>query len=122
MFQPCILPSTAGCAIGAWGLATKTSLHRLNTIHNRIIKTIYSSSFRCHVTPLYSQLNLLKLDDIYQLVIANLMHNFHNNRLPKTFDCLITAVNSVHTHETRGSTSGQYFCHPICSQYGKKIN
>jgi len=109
-------------AIGAWGSATKTSLHRLNTIHNKIIKTISWSSHRCHVTPLYSQLNLLKLEDIHQLEIAKLMHNFHNNRMPNTFDRLFTAVNSVHTHETRSSTSGQYFCHPVCSQYGKRSN
>jgi len=107
-------------AIGAWGSATKTSLHRLNTIHNKIIKTISWSSYRCHVTPLYSQLNLLKLEDIHQLEIAKLMHNFHSNRMPNTFDRLFTAVNSVHTHKTRSSTSGQYFCHPFCSQYGKR--
>jgi len=43
--------------IGTLGSATKTSLHRLNTIHNKIIKTISWTSFRCHVTPVYSQLN-----------------------------------------------------------------
>ena len=107
-------------AIGAWGSATKTSLHRLNTIHNKIIKTISWSSFRCHVTPVYRQLNLLKLEDIHQLEIAKLMHNFHSNRMPNTFDRLFTAVNCVHTHETRSSTS--YFCHPVCSQYGKRSN
>jgi len=32
-------------AIGAWDSAIKTSLHRLNTIHNKIIKTISWSSF-----------------------------------------------------------------------------
>ena len=109
-------------AINAWGSATKNSLHRLNTIHNKIVKTISWSSFRCHVKPVYSQLNLLKLEDIHQLEIAKLMHNFHRNRMPNTFDRLFTAVNSVHTHETRSSTSGQYFCHQVCSQYGEKIN
>jgi len=67
---------------------------------------------------LYSQLNSLKLKDIHQLEIAKLMHNFHSNRMPNTFDRLFTAVNSVHTHKTRSSTSGQYFCHPVW----KKIN
>ena len=107
-------------AIGAWGSATKTSLHKINNIHIKIIKTISWSSFRCHVTPVYSQLNLLKLEDIHQLEISKLMHNFHSNRTPNTFDRLFTAVNSVHTNETRSSTSGQYFCHPVCSQYGKR--
>ena len=85
-------------AIGAWGSATKTSLHRLNTIHNKIIKTISWSSYRCHVTPVYSQLNLLKLEDMHQPEIAKHMHNFHSNRMPNTFDRLFTAVSCVHTH------------------------
>ena len=102
------------CAIGAWGSATKTSLHRLNTINNKN----HWRSYRCHVTPLYSRLNLLKLKDIHQLEIAKPMHNFHSNRMPNTFDRLFTVVNSVHTHEA--STSGRYFCHPVCSQYGKR--
>ena len=106
-------------AIGAWGSATKNSLHRLNTTNSRIIKTICWRSCRCHATPLCGQLNLLKVDDIYQLEITKLMHNFHSNRIPGTFDRLFTAVNSVHTHETRIYTSGQYFCHPVCSKYGK---
>ena len=92
-------------AIGAWGSAIKTSLHRLNTIHNKIIKTISWSSFRCHVTPAYSQLNLLKIEDIHQLEISKLMHNFHSNRMPNTFDRLFTAVHSVHTHEARSSAN-----------------
>ena len=95
-------------AIGTWGSATKTSLRRLNIIHNKIIKTISWSSFQCHVTPVYSQLNLLKLEDIHQLEIAKLMHNFHSNKMPNTFDRLFTAVNCIHTHETISSTSGQY--------------
>ena len=64
------------------GLSNKT---QTNTIHNRIIKTISWSSYRCHVTPLYSQLNLLKLEGIHPLEIAKLMHNFHSNRMPNTF-------------------------------------
>ena len=79
-------------AIGAWGSATTNSLHRLNTIHNKIIKTISWSSFRCHVTPVYSHLNLLKVEDIHQLEIAKLVRNFHSNRMPNTFDRLFTAV------------------------------
>ena len=100
-------------AIGAWGSAIKTSLHRLNIMLNRIINTISWSSYRCHETPLHGQLNLLKLDDIYQLEIAKPMHNVYSNRIRRTFDRLFTAVNSVHTHQTRSSTHAQYFCRPV---------
>jgi len=45
---------------------------------------------------------------------------YHSNRMPNVFDRLFTAVKSAHAHETRSSTSGQYFCHPVCSQYRKR--
>jgi len=69
---------------------------------------------------LYDQINFLKPDDIYQLEINKLTHTFHSNRMPSTFDHLFTAIYSVHTHQTRSSTSDQYFCHPVRSQYGKR--
>jgi len=46
------------------------------------------STYRCHVTLLYGQLNLLKLD-IYQLEVVK--HNFHSNRMPSMFDGLFTS-------------------------------
>ena len=107
-------------AIGVWGSATTTSQHRLNTIHNRIIKIMSWSSYRSHVTPIYGHLRLLKLADIYQLEIAKLMHSFHSGRMPNTFDHLFTTVSSVHSHHTRSSTSGQFFQYPACSNFGKK--
>ena len=48
--------------------------------------------WRWYISALYT--------DIFQLEIAKLMHNFHSNRMPNTFDRLFTAGNSVHTHET----------------------
>ena len=60
------------------------------------------------VTTLYGQLILLNLDDIYQLEVAKRVHNFHSNR-----NRLFATVSSVHAHQTRSSTYGQYFCHQI---------
>jgi len=57
----------------------------------------------------------LKLDDIYQLEIAKLMHNVRSDILSSTFNRPLTTVSSVHTHQTRSSTSSQYFCNPVCS-------
>jgi len=42
------------------------------------------ASYRSHVTPLYHQSNLLKINDIYHLEIAKMMHCLHNDKLPQT--------------------------------------
>ena len=58
-------------AIGAWGGVGKTSLRRLNVLHNKIMSY---TSFRSKLDPLYKYLNLLKVDDIYKLEIGKIMH------------------------------------------------
>ena len=58
------------------------------------------STYRCHVTLLYGQLNLLKLD-IYQLEIVR--HNFHSYRMPSMFDRLFTSSVLSHKRSQGGS-------------------
>jgi len=50
--------------IGAWGGVGKTSLRRLNVLHNKIVRPMAYSSFRSELDPLYKYLNPLKVDDI----------------------------------------------------------
>jgi len=54
-------------AIGAWVGVGKTSLRRLNILHKKIIRAMTYISFRSKLDPLYKYLNLLKVDDIYNL-------------------------------------------------------
>jgi len=58
------------------------------------------ASYRTHISPLYHKSNLLKINDIYHLEIAKMMHCLHNRKLPQTFDDYFVAVCSVHTHLT----------------------
>ena len=74
------------------------------------------ASYRPHVTPLYRQSNLLKINDIY----AKMMHCLHNGKLPQTFDDYVVPVCSVYTHFTRKATHGKYFLHSISSEHGKR--
>ena len=84
-----------------WGTATQNQLHEINVRMNNIVRTItwnklYKSFlFNCiklyknnkfsHVTHLYKKLNYLKLNDIYHLELAKLMHKICNNKLPLLF-------------------------------------
>ena len=64
--------------IVSWGTAINSVLQPLEVVHNNILRTIAYNNFRCHITPLYISLNILKLHDIYKLEIAKLMHKFHH--------------------------------------------
>jgi len=50
--------------IVSWGTATSSVLQPLEIVHNNILRTITYNKYRCHITPLYKALNILKLHDI----------------------------------------------------------
>ena len=71
--------------IVSWGTATNSVLQSLEVVHNNILRTITYSNIRCHITPLYKSLNILKLHDIYKLELAKLLHKFYHEMLPTSF-------------------------------------
>ena len=107
-------------AIGAWGSVPKTTLNHLNVLHIKLIRAMNFASYRSHATSIYHQLNLLKINDIYHLKIAKMMHCLHNGKLPQTFDDYFVPVTSVHTHLTRKATHCKYFLHSISSEHCKR--
>jgi len=95
----CLVYGHLQCAVGAWwGSVPKTTLNHLNVLHNKLIRAMNFASYRSHVTPLYHQSNLLKINDIYHLEIAKMMHCLHNGKLPQTIDDYFVPVTSVRTH------------------------
>ena len=56
-----------------WETATKSRLHEINVRLNNIVRTISCKSKFMHVTELYKELQLLKLNEIYQLELAEFM-------------------------------------------------
>jgi len=78
-----IYPYLIYCCI-IWGSASVTALHRLEVLQNRAVRIITRSPFRASATPIYKQLNLLKLGDIRQLQIVLFMFKSKNLLLPES--------------------------------------
>ena len=68
-------------------------------------------------TPLFSELELLKLDDIYKLKIAIAVHNKHNGNLPGK-QTLVNLTN-LPDHNTRLSSKSIFFTPSIHTNAGK---
>jgi len=85
----------------------KTTLNRLNVLHNKVLRAMTYSPHKSRVSPSYKNLNL-KINDIYILVIGKFMHNLHWGRIPVNFDHLFTSVNQAHSYATRATTRGGY--------------
>ena len=74
----------------------------------------------CRITPIYKQLNYLKIEDIYKLELGKFMYltkKVKNTKLP---NALFTKINSVHHHSTRSTTLHQYFLLCMSASPGEK--
>ena len=68
--------------------------------------------FRNLYTPtsqMYQELQVLKVEDIYQLELAKFMYQLHHNQLPKNFYQSFRKLNTIHQHETRLINSIAYY-------------
>ena len=90
-------------------------------LQKRMVRIMTSSPFRAHTAPLYKQLNILKLNDIFKLEMAKIM--FHYNQklnIETTKHSQITTIKQLHHHNTRLSTRNNYFLPHKRTETGKQ--
>ena len=102
-----------------WGRANKTLLMTIETLQNRIIRTLFKN-IKTPINMLYKEFNVLKLFDLFQLEAVKFMFKFENHMLPYCFYNYYDKINSVHQHLTRYSTDGNFFLHSVTKQSGKQ--
>ena len=62
-------------------------VNKIQVQQNYIVKTITKTSFfKTKLSPLYDELKLLKLNNIYKLEVSKLMHKFKSKSLPICFN------------------------------------
>ena len=86
--------------IVSWGTATNSVLQPLEVVRNNILRTMTYNNYRCHITPVYKSLNILKLHNIHKLELAKLMYKFHYEMLPTSFEDLFQKTAEIHCPNT----------------------
>ena len=92
-------------ALLTWGSASQTKPKQLDTlkiigtmvIHGPLKDPMLSNSTIC------KSCDLLKLENIYKLEMAKLMHRFVNKALPPKIQNLFTEIQTMHRYHTRSS-------------------
>ena len=79
----------------------KPSLCCNDRSQNKTIRIINFSSFSDHTSPLFKDLNVIKLFDEVTFHIAVFMYKFRNQLLPSNFDVFFTSVKETHNYNTR---------------------
>ena len=86
-----------------WSSTYPTHLRRLVLLQNRIVIVISEKGFDAHTDPLFKNLMILKLEDIYSLYLAKFMFSFKNTSIPSSFSKSVLRTNQVHGYNKRSS-------------------
>ena len=95
--------------ITAWATANKTSQEIIRVRLNKILRIILFRNLYTPTSQMYKELQVLKVEDIYQLELAKFMYQLHHNQLPKNFYHSFRKLNTIHQHETRLINSSAYY-------------
>ena len=97
-----------GCQV--WGQTNSKFFLKIQTLQNNALRLItFADSFYDHISPLYKELNLLKLRDFVTLQNLLLVHDYFNDNLPESFSGYFTLSRDMHTHGTRSAILGHLF-------------
>ena len=70
-----------------WGSAFQYRLHQLEVIQKKSVRNICNAKYNAHTGPLFKQLRIPKLVDIYNSQLCKLMYLFTNGTLPCPYLC-----------------------------------
>ena len=118
LYYALVEPFLNYCII-AWGNTYQTTLQPLFILQKKALRIITFSSYNEHSSPLFKDLNVVKLSDIITFQLAVFMYKFHNNLLPPVFDPYFNSVGMLHNYNTRLSSKMTYVIPKVRTNYGK---
>ena len=90
-----------GCLVSSY--SSQRNIDRIIKLQKRCIRIIAYSEFTEHTGPLFSELKLLKVKDIFSLSELLFMFDFINENVPEKLIAVFVINRSIHSHETRSS-------------------
>ena len=90
-----------GCLV--WSYSTQHNIDRIIKLPNRCIRIITYSELTEHTDPLFSELKLLKVKDIFSLTKLLFMFDFINENVPEELKKIFVIDWFIHSYETRSS-------------------
>ena len=107
IYQSLILPSLIH-GLAAWGQAAKTHLQQILVLQKGVLRLMYFAESRVHTVPLFISSKILPLQMLYAEKVSSVMFDSCMNA-PSNICDFFTKANSKHKHETRFSSSGNYY-------------
>ena len=77
MVYHALVKSKLQYGISLWGSANKSSLNRLNKLHNKTIRSVTGLPYKTSINKLYHNAGVLMINDLFRLNLAKFMFKLH---------------------------------------------
>ena len=115
LYYSFIFPYLNYC-IQLWGSTYKTHLKKIEILQKKVIRIIAGVNKRVHSKPIFNDLCVLTVSNVFEYNIGLIMYKYHHGWLPTVLN-MFEKNNDIHTHNTR---QAQYLHTPkITSELGK---
>ncbi len=88
-----------------WGASNQNSIKSLFLQQKKVVRVIAKSSYLAHSDPLFSRLNVLKINGIYNLALGTFMYRVLNKTFPGGIDISTIQSQDLHAYSTRTRTN-----------------
>ena len=92
-----------------WGLTYETYINPVFLLQKRVIRAIPFQNYAAPSSPIFSDLKILKLHDLFQLKLLSFVYECVNQITPANFHTYFDSLASVHQYCTRQATKGDIF-------------
>ena len=122
LYYSLIYPHLQYC-ISSWERATKSVLKPLSIIQKRVLRLITKTPYRTPSAPLFFLLKILKIDDVYKLQIAKMMHHINNQNNTGTWKINNSIkLEKLHNHNMRASSQHNFLMPNVRTNSGKSLS
>ena len=93
--------------VSFWGAANRSALMPLIIKQKCIVRSILKMNYRAPSSPLFLQLQMLNIEQIYKLRIGILMHKTQSGTI--NIPCRLTKTSEVHSYNTRSTAYNNFY-------------
>ena len=92
-----------------WGQTFGSYLEPLSKLQKRAVRAISHQTFLAHSLPIFKDLKLLRIDDIFKSKLLTFVYESINKLTPVYFHDFFCTNASIHSHNTKQSARGDLF-------------
>ena len=104
-----LIHSHLSYCINTWGSASSCNLKPLKILQKHVIRLIAGNEHRARSSPLFSQLQILQLEDICTFEIAQHMNKLNTNQRSGLELISYCSISKIHSYQTRKSVQDNYY-------------